>query len=247
MNSKQYNSPPSTGDLFLSATDVHVWRVCLDPDSRYVSKLFQTLSMDEMHKADKFHFDKDRNRFVVARGTLRKILGRYLNLTPNRISFSYSRYGKPFLDAGNDSLRFNVSHSRGLALIAVTSGREIGIDIEFIDDDREVLKTAKNIFSPAVLSKLRSIDPELRVGAFFRGWTRTEAFFKAVGTGFSDPGKQLSEPIMPAESYFSAETIRFKEAKNWTLVTLPFDPRYASAVAVEGGIGTIGFHQLCAE
>lgn len=231
----------------LKAGDVHVWRVYLDRDSFYVRKLFGTLSSDERQKAESYHVDQDSNRFVVARGMLRKILGSYLSLSPNRISFSYDRYGKPFLDSADNSFRFNVAHSQERALIAVARGREVGVDVEFVDKKVEIFKIAQRIFSPTELSRLQILAFDLQATAFFRGWTRKEAYLKAVGTGFSEPKKQLAGPVMPAELFISDRTTGFEKLGDWTLTTLPFEQKYMAALAVEGEIGTIGYHQMVTE
>ena len=247
MDSVQYIWRPPSGVPALKARDIHVWRVCLDRDSFYVKTLFQTLSSDERQKAENYHVNKDGYRFVVARGMLRKILGSYLRLSPNRIGFSYNRYGKPFLDSEDNSFRFNVAHSRGLALIAVTRGREVGIDIEFVDENIEILKIAQSAFSPTELSKLQTLESNLQAAAFFRGWTRKEAYLKAVGTGFSDPKKQLADPLMAAELHNSSRITGFEKIRDWTLATLASEHKYMAALAVEGEIGTIRYHQLCIE
>src|SRR5437868_2422860 len=118
-------------DISLPEDEVHVWRAQLGQPPSKVTGFFRTLAPDEKAKAARFYFEKDREHFIVARGVLRAILSRYLKGTPDELRFGYSPYGKPFLvgDSGGD-LRFNVSHSDGVGLFAVTRGRELGIDIE---------------------------------------------------------------------------------------------------------------------
>jgi 4'-phosphopantetheinyl transferase len=204
----------------LNPEEIHVWQVRLDRDPIYVNTLFRTLSLDERRKAGNYHFDRDRDRFIVGRGTLREILGSYLGLTAGQISFAYNEFGKPFLEMRGNRVNFNVTHSRGLALIAITAGREVGIDIEFVDADFPIAKVAGRIFPPAEYSALQDLDPELQILAFFQSWTRREAYFKAFGTGFSPHGEPFGSGGV----------------NGWVSADLSIDSKYMAAVAVRGRI-----------
>ena len=210
----------------MNAGDVHVWRVYLNQGTSYVNTLFGELSPDEQQKAGNYRFCNDRNRFVASRSMLRKILGGYLKCNSGQILFSYNRYGKPFLK-GN-TLRFNVSHSRGIALFAVAHGRDVGIDVEFVDPCVETMKTAQIAFSQAEFIRLQTLEPDLRATEFFRNWTRNEAILKAVGTGFS----YVEKP---------------EKNRDWTLIDLPVDQDYKAAMAIQGEAGSIRYHQIGTE
>jgi 4'-phosphopantetheinyl transferase len=122
---------------------------------------------------------------VAGRGFLRMILSRYIGVRPTRLQFCYGPQGKPAL-AGSDGmggLRFNVSHSHGLALYAVTRSREIGVDLEAIRLDLDVERIAERCFSSRERSVLAALPAHLRAQAFFACWTRKEAFVKAKGSG----------------------------------------------------------------
>ncbi|MGE5374287.1 MAG: 4'-phosphopantetheinyl transferase family protein, partial [Bacteroidota bacterium] len=108
-------------------------------------------SSDEQARADRFRFEQERRRFIVGRGTLRVILGRYLNSTPEKIKFTYHANGKPSLSNGllQTELRFNLSHSGDMALLAVTQNREVGIDIETLRSNLDAGKLANQYFSPS--------------------------------------------------------------------------------------------------
>lgn len=175
----------------------------------------------------------------MARGNLRRIIGSYLDLEPDQIRFSYNRFGKPFIDDRNVSIRFNVSHSRDIAMIAVTSGRDVGIDIEFIDNGLDILTTASGIFSTTELSILEKLPSHLRTPAFFRGWTRKEAYLKALGKGFSDESINFPVSLLTDEHNTSFSTNNGERYRNWSLMTLAMDFGYSAAVAVEGEIGTL--------
>lgn len=247
MDSVQCNLQPSSSIQSMNVGDVHVWRACLDQITPYLNTLFRTLSPDEQQKVGNYRFDNDRNRFVAARGMLRKILGEYLNCCPGQIRFSYNRYGKPFLNHRDNPLRFNVTHSRGFALFAVACGRDIGIDVEFIDPGFDVVKTAQRIFSPADVSRLLALDSDLRATAFFRGWTRNEAFLKAVGTGFSYSEKSFYDRWTRSGSDISFGVTGRKKGRDWTLIDLSVDENYKAALVIQGEPETIRYHQCVTE
>lgn len=229
----------------LEPGEIHIWRVSLDRERASTRDLFEVLSADEKQKADKYHFEQDRDNFVVARGILRQILGGYLDILPGEIRFSYSRYGKPALDIGMnaDGLCFNVSHSNGLALYAVAREQEVGIDIEFVDEGFAIRPVAATCFSPSEMSVLDELPSDRQPAAFFTGWTRKEAYIKAVGEGVSMPLKEITVSLLPEDLQISMTTNDRSEARNWCLVTLPFDSDYAAALAVEGSIGKLSCWQ----
>ena len=239
------NMPQSSLDQkILKAEEIDIWSFSLNCDPSAVSRSFRLLSPDEKQKADRFRFEKDRDRYVVARGSLRRIIGSYLGLQPDQIRFSYNRFGKPFIDDQNVSIRFNVSHSRDIALIAVTSGKEVGIDIEFVDDGLDVLTTAKCIFSQTETSILEKLPSDLRTRAFFKAWTSKEAYLKALGKGFSDESRQFPVSILMDEQKFVFITNDGHRSRKWSLMSLPSGRNYSSALVVEGEIETTRNRQL---
>lgn len=216
---------------------MHVWRATLDEPPSRIESFLHTLAADERTKADRFCFPRDRERFIVARGVLRAILGRYANRAPECVAFRYSSYGKPSLpwESGTAAIRFNVSHSRGVALYAVTRAREVGIDLELIRGDLEVEQIAERFFSRQEISTLRALPGHLRESAFFRCWSRKEAYIKARGKGLSLPLDQFDVSLIPGDPAALLSTRRDPdEAQRWSLQELPPVPGYAAALAVEG-------------
>jgi 4'-phosphopantetheinyl transferase len=226
----------SLDPIALRDREIDIWKLNLNRESSEVGRAFRRLSQAEKGKADRFRFKKDRDHYVVARGDLRRIMGGYLDIEPDRVRFSYNKYGKPFLGNGNASILFNVSHSRDIALVAVTSGNEVGIDIEFVDDSIDVLTTAKGVFSQADTSLLEKLPPDLRTRAFFRGWTRKEAYLKALGEGFSQESRQFPVSIFLDEQKIVFTTSEVDRSRNWSLISLPFGQNYSSALVMEGEI-----------
>ena len=230
-----WRSPPAT--LVLDRDEVHVWRAMLDQPPSQIQHFCQSLAADEQARAARFYFEKDRKHFIAARGVLRAILGVYLDRAPECLSFCYSSYGKPAL-AGEpdlDAIRFNMSHSHGVALYAVTRGREVGIDLERIRSGLAVAQIAERFFSPREITMLQALPTELRNQAFFRCWTRKEAYIKARGEGLSLPLDQFAVSLDPGEPGIVVEAAWDpSEASRWSLHELTPAPGYAAAVAVEG-------------
>ena len=155
-----WRTPPET--LVLGSDEVHVWRATLDQTPSQRQCFLHNLAADEQARAERFYFERDREHFIVARGVLRAILGGYLNRAPECLSFCYSSHGKPSLagESEGDAIRFSVSHSGGVALYAVTRGREVGIDIERIRSDLAVAEIAERFFSPREVATLRELPAE---------------------------------------------------------------------------------------
>ena len=228
----------------LQAGEIHVWRVDLGQPEDVMQKLRGTLEDDEIRRADRFHFEKDRRAFVVSRGFLRQVLGRYLATNPEALRFSYGPYGKPALDGEykDSALRFNMSHSRGVGLVAVSEGKELGVDVEHIRADFATEEIARRFFSPREVAAFNALPPELRVNAFFRCWTRKEAYIKAIGLGLSQPLDGFDVTLAPDESPVLLRTDR-DDASRWSVSDIDVGSDYAAALVVEGQISNIGCWQ----
>ncbi len=223
--------------LQLRESEAHVWRFYLDLPSDEVSRMDALLPSEELQRADRFRFKTDKDRYIARRGFLRNVLGRYLDIPPAQVNYSYNTFGKPLLanDDGSQKLRFNLAHSSGLALIAVTRGREIGVDIEQIRNDVEIEPLAERLFSESERDNLRSINKRGKLRAFFTCWTRKEAYLKARGEGLSFPLDQFTVSFLPGEPP-RLLTVKNNpsEVERWTLFHLEPSPGYAAALAVEG-------------
>jgi 4'-phosphopantetheinyl transferase len=226
-------STPTT----LARDEVHVWRAPLDLDPATQESLQGTLAPDERRRASKFLFEVHRRRFIAARGILRDILAGYLRRGSARLAFGYNAFGKPGLRLGPDDLRlrFNVSHSERLALVAVAQDREVGIDVECMRRDWLWEEVAEKYFALGEITGLRSLPPAKRREAFFRCWTRKEACVKASGAGLSVPLSQFDTSVGPAGAITVPCLNQVPEATRvWKVSN--FDPGsgYAAAVAANG-------------
>jgi 4'-phosphopantetheinyl transferase len=221
----------------MASDQVHIWRIPLDVNVQEPERLLAHLSGDEVLRADRFHFENDRNHFVAARGGLRHILGHHLHLDPRNIVFEYNDNGKPQLaaDSGSNGLQFNLSHSGALALCAITLHRNIGVDIEYIRRDVAVEQIARQFFSQGEIILLEATDQHMRYETFFRYWTRKEAFLKARGDGLSFPMHMVDVSGINGGSFLPLPLFNDeKQTNHWYIQDLFPGDAYAAAVAVEG-------------
>jgi len=212
--------------------EVRIWRIHLNRPAAECLRLQTLLSADERDRAARFRFHEHLKRYVVARANLRLILGRELNVAPERLRFEYHANGKPYL--AGDPVRFNLSHSGTLALVAVTGSREIGVDLERIRHESDLLDVAEHYFAPAERAALRELPEPDRCLGFFRCWTRKEAYLKARGDGLAMDLQSFTVGLNPGETALLESAEGQGELSRWSLKELNPDPAYAAALAVEG-------------
>lgn len=199
-----------------------VCRFSLDRDASELSRLRAFLSPDERERASRFRFERDRNRFVAGRGTLRETLGELLEISPVEVRFAYGPQGKPELNHETD-MRFNLSHSQDWALLAVTEGREVGVDLEFMRSDLNPLEIAPSVFSPEECAVLENLPESERLAAFYGYWTCKEAFIKALGLGFSRDTREFTVTREPEQTL-----------EGHTILSLDVPTVFAGALALRG-------------
>ena len=218
---------------------VHVWSAALDHSDADTARF---LDADEIARAGRFHFERDRRHYAAARGWLRVLLSRYLDSQPAALRFDYGPRGKPFLANSEARLRFNVSHSHGRALLAFALDREVGIDLEAgarLGDDWPNL--VRRVFSPREQAELAMIPPSRQREAFLNGWTRKEAYLKATGLGITE-GLQSIEVTLDAGHPPVLRHPAIEEehsGRKWTLYDLRQDAQFAAALVVEGADMTV--------
>lgn len=230
-----WGTPPER--LTLIDRAVHLWRASLDLTPARLQGLAETLSEDERAGASRFRFERDRRRYVACRAVLRTILGRYLRVAPGSLKFRYSPHGKPAIanGPGANAIRFNVSHAESMALFGFSRGRELGIDLERVRSDFAIDEIADRFFSQNEVAALRALRPADRVLAFFRCWTRKEAYIKARGDGLSLPLAQFDVSLLPGEPAALLSTRHDPpDAARWSLEEPLAGPEFVAAIAVEG-------------
>lgn len=202
---------------------VHAYWIDLDAVRGDLDRYARTLSRDEHERLDRYRFERDRRRFLLRRGLLRELLSRYVGTAPGRLAFVHNAFGKPSLP--DSDLRFNLSHSHGLALFAVARGREVGCDVERRDPRHASQEIAARWFPPASARALSELEPSRRLQSFFECWTRMEALGKARGVGLAEPTDA---------SATSADDTAVIDGEDWT--THAFEPAaaYQACVAAQG-------------
>jgi 4'-phosphopantetheinyl transferase len=223
-------SPPD--QLTIQANEVHVWRFPLTIPPKRLAILASLLSVEELQRADRFHFDKDRCRFIAAHGSQRLILGNYLRTDPASLLFTAQEYGKPELaEKGTEKrLEFNLSHSDIWGLLAVTLGLPVGVDIERIRSDFGIYELAQRNFSAEEMSMLLALPSGQQVEAFFAFWTRKEAYIKAVGMGLSMPLDHIDTSSTLGQLEAGILQHDVCEVGEWFMYTLAPIPGYAAAL-----------------
>lgn len=184
-----------------SCDDIDIWLTYYNEigDDRQLARMRSLLSDDEVEREGRFYFAEDRKRYLVTRAMVRMILSRYARVTPERWIFTNNAYGRPAIadaiietNAETRGLRFNISHTRGLIALAVTRGRELGIDIENVTTRAVSLDVAEHFFSRTEVAELSCVAPERQQDRFFEYWTLKESYIKARGIGLSLPLDRFS-------------------------------------------------------
>jgi len=203
--------------LQLLSGEVHTWCVPLDVRPEICDELYGTLTDDERQRSARLRFERDRRRYIVARGALRDLLGRYVGARPSEVRFAYNAFGKPELGpAFGKRLRFNLAHSEDLALVAVALGADIGVDVEYVETQADFAEIAGCFFTRAEVDELNGVPKHLHNRAYFDRWTKKEAYLKARGRGLAD----LELP--PAK------------LRDWSVFSLQPAPGYVGALAIRG-------------
>jgi 4'-phosphopantetheinyl transferase len=207
---------------------VHVVR--FEPARCADALLLPDLVESERARAARFRRDMDRQCFVVGRTAVRRIVGGLLGSAPTALALSENAYGKPQTPHG--TVRFNVSHSGEHLLLAITHGREVGVDLERHRGDVDIPGVAATVFSPVEVRQLVALSDERCLGAFFRLWARKEAVIKAEGTGFSLSTRTFTVGFEDPPAVLSSEG-PVPRPDRWWLCDLDVGPGYAAALAVE--------------
>lgn len=220
----------------LDDDSISIWSMELEWPESEVQAAAEILSLDEQERAKRFHRVSDRKHFIVARAALRLVLTRYLNVNARQISFDQNAFGKPRLTGTYDpDLRFNLAHSSGLALYVIANGREVGVDLERIEPRFATMGLARSLFAREEVAALSILSNEDFVAAFYRCWTRKEAYVKAKGLGLSLPLKSFVVSVAPPNetSLLVADRNEIGEQTRWTLMDVNVGDSFAASLAVE--------------
>lgn len=225
-----WNTAPAPPPL--GPSEVHLWRVWLDSPGRPLGDLLALLAADERARAQRLHFERDRAHFIAGRAILRLLLAGYLQADPAELVFAYGPQGKPAPAGDKTGLRFNLSHSHGLALYAVTRAREVGVDLEQVRPLPDALPMARRFFSAGEYAALTALPAEQQPEAFFAGWTRKEAYLKALGAGLTTELSGFTVSLEPGEDARLVSVAGDPaEAARWGMVAFSPAPGFVAALA----------------
>jgi 4'-phosphopantetheinyl transferase len=215
----------------MRAHDVHVWTLHTSASEAIAARFDPVLAPDERERAMRLRFEHLRHSFVITRGVLRCLLARYMSLHPAAIRFKYGSKGKPAL-ASAAGIEFNATHSGGSALFAFAMGCRVGVDLELMRPIAGSQDIADRFFCPEEAEEIRSLPPSQRDRAFFRCWTRKEAYIKAIGDGLSAPLNGFRVTLRAEEPARLVHIGHDTDAgQAWTLHDLGSDADYAAALA----------------
>lgn len=235
-----------TAPLALEADTVHVWAFSLEGTSSVVEACRQVLTAEERQRADRFVFDHDRRHHIIAHGVLRHVLSRYCGDSPDSLRFATTGSGKPSIrgralgqtaaaSAPASSLQFNLTHSDDRALLGVSAGRELGVDLERVRSNVETVDISRHYFFGAEREAIESAVSVMRDMTFFRYWVAKEAVLKAQGVGLGFPLDRFCIHFHPDADTAHIETLDPAVLEpEWTVRMLTCDAGWAAAVAARG-------------
>lgn len=226
---------------FLGKRQSHIWIADLAKQGQDFFREY--LSPSEKSRADRFHFQKDRDSYEKARGILRFLLGRYLNLPPADIQISTTNLGKPYVSEliNGQTLSFNLSHSGGVAVYVFALNHPVGIDVETLRPIPDLDQLAANFFTVNEIKSLQAIEPQSRIKPFLQYWVRKEAYLKAIGLGLSVSPEEVdvSSPLIPSPQLTSFHPQIKSDQRIWSLMDFYPTSESVAAVVVDSNVSQI--------
>jgi 4'-phosphopantetheinyl transferase len=214
------------------AGEVYLYRIVLSQQFPELSRLRQLLSKSETDRAAQLKDDLAKKRYIAGRGVLREILGGYVGVAPEKVRIVTGEHGKPYLAECTENIRFNLSHAEDMLILAVSAGREVGVDIEAIKADKPLNDLARLTFSLREQKELFILpSTHLQTTAFYHCWVRKEACLKACGRGFSLQGSSFDVPMRIEKS--PMQTLINCNQSFWHVQDIDVPENYCAAVAVE--------------
>ena len=220
----------------LALGEVHLHLASLTCTPEELARLQGFLTGDELQRCNRLIDPERRQRAIAGRGVLREMLAGYLGEEPGSILLSEGEYGKPHLSEHLefDSLSFNLSHAGNCLLLAVTVGCEIGVDLELVRQNLPYRAMAERYFSDREQQDLFSLAPAEQMAAFYRCWTRKEAYLKGTGTGFSQPANGFDVSLLPQHPpALLAHRSSPGATARWSIRDIVMPEGFCAAVAVE--------------
>jgi 4'-phosphopantetheinyl transferase len=215
--------------------ELHVWLVDLELCRDQFQALWKNLSPDEHYRAERYFRLADQNRFVLMRGVVRELLGRYLSVPARSLEFKETGTGKPFVVSPRFFASFNISHSQDQGIVAIAKAGTIGVDLEWMDPALDRRMLTKRCLSQREREALRALPEADKDDGFLVCWTRKEAFLKAAGMGLSLEMSLVDTALIPGQpARLLAVNGNEEYARQWFLADLPAVPDHHAAIAAEG-------------
>lgn len=222
-----------------------LWSVSKSEWMPWLSLASSVLSDEERDRASRFHFDRDRDLFIVSHAAVRVLLSRWTGLAPHALQFERGDFGKPRLVSDDRSLHFNLSHSSDLALIGISDGGEIGVDVEKISAERGLEDLVSSHFSSGERMVLDGLEGGEWVDCFYRVWTLKEAYLKAEGVGLIDALSGIEfDLIDPGRAPIVKSPLNGFIPGRWEARSLSVSSGYAAAMVIDGGIENVVVKRL---
>jgi 4'-phosphopantetheinyl transferase len=231
----------------LIGSDLHIWSAALSGSTEELAHFHSLLAADEKARAERFYFERDRDRYIVGRGILRTLLAGYLDMQASEIRFVYGPQRKPAVDLprGNKTLHFNLAHCNEWAAYVFGWERPVGIDLEHIRPVSDVDDLVQRFFSPRESTLIRSLSGEKKWDTFFQIWTCKEAILKAHGSGLTTPLDQFEISVGADGSVTTTLlTEDLSQLADWKLQLFELIPGYKSAISVQGNIDKVIFRSF---
>ncbi len=228
--------------LRLPDFQVHLWSLSLNLPPAALAQAASLLAPQEAERAARCRFKSDGNRAIAGRGQLRAILGRCLGADPAALEFSYGPRGKPALAGvwSRSGWHFNLAHSADVALLAVTRSGPVGVNVERIRPLADLSQLVSRFFSPGENAAFQALAEDQKPDAFFRLWTRKEAWLKATGEGITESLGRVEVSFLPGEpARLLSLPAGAAALSRWRLHDLDSAPGFVAALAVVADAGPI--------
>ncbi len=223
--------------------NVVVWMTEVSTSRDALPFLEPCLDAQDRERAARFHFAEDRARYVLGRGLARNILGRYLSQKPETIEPAFTERGQPYFP-GDETMRFSITHARDLVAVALTARARVGIDIECMERKLNLEGVAERILSAEDFREFEALPEQEKVVAFFRIWTRKEAYLKGTGDGITIALKKIAVSMHAEEIGTIADARDEAGAKKWRMHALALPANYMGCVACDDAAKWVDFRRV---
>lgn len=236
--------PDILAEFQFSENELHVWIVPTQTSEPVFSDIARVLSQEESARASRIPAPDKRRSFALTRSVLRILLGRYIGCDPAEIQLTTGPQGKPAL-AGHERIGFNLTRSGDFAAFAFSPSSPVGIDMEQVRAFPNLMNVIRRVLCPDETAELMTLPKSDLDAAFFRAWTRKEAYSKAVGLGLLMAFESFRVSVLPGRPAQLLHTgTDTSAAANWSMCDLPVSLGYAAALAYPGPVCRVAIRRV---